>query len=355
MLGGAQRLAPVPQSDVLALLNCDNSTHHCGGGATCYWHGLVNDMPRLEIDWSRFVQIVAQYMAPGLVALTFVIEITADGFRTAVSYNYLITIIYSILTVTMIGLCGWILFLWDLDRLFFSLERKIDAQATAGTDEADGSVVGWVRDAIASKLGPLRAQAVGVIEKAYWEDINAGGVLAFPRPDIAQAVASIDESRRDLLAPLGELVARTIPVGNAPAKLVSRVLFRYLAPDVKARLYRRLILRFLTQLGALFALASVCFYLSLLGWSRMNATVFASTSVTAVDVMLYQMDLMLRGALFDFMEHTHRSVSPITINQRATTFVYYTLAFRIFVAAYFISSVFRVARFVARRWRVLLR
>lgn len=300
---------------------------------------------------------MAQYVAPALVALTFAIEIATpmDGLRSAGAYDYFVTIVFALLTITMIGFCGWILFLWDLDRLFFSLERKIDAQATVGAGEAEGSVVGWVREAIASKLAPLRAQAVGAIEKAYWDDINAGAVLAFPRPDIAQAVASIDASRRDLLAPLDELIARTVPVGTAPAKLVSRVLFRYLAPDVKARLYRRLILRFLTQLGALFALASVCFYLSLLGWSRIDATVFAPSRVTAVNVMLYQMDLMLRGALFDFMEHTHRSVSPITINQRATIFVYYTLAFRMFVAAYFISSVFRVTRFVVRRWRVLLR
>jgi hypothetical protein len=43
------------------------------------------------------------------------------------------------------------------------------------------------------------------------------------------------------------------------------------------------------------------------------------------------------------------------VNQGATAFVYYTLLFRMFVAVYVISSLFRVARFVARRWRVLLR
>jgi hypothetical protein len=34
----------------------------------------------------------------------------------------------------------------------------------------------------------------------YWDDINAGGVLAFPQPNIAAAVKQIDQSRRDLLA-----------------------------------------------------------------------------------------------------------------------------------------------------------
>ena len=194
-----------------------------------------------------------------------------------------------------------------------------------------------------------------MIEKAYWEDINAGGVLAFPQPNIAAAVEQIDKSRRDLLAPLTELVARAIPLGNTSASIVSRVIFRFVAPDVKVRLYRRLVLRFLSQLGALFALTVLCFYLSILGWSRLDGSIFNQPDVSAASVMFYQLDLMLRGALFDFMEHTHRSVSPITINQRATAFVYYTLIFRMFVAVYVISSLFRVVRFIARRWRALLR
>jgi hypothetical protein len=86
-----------------------------------------------------------------------------------------------------------------------------------------------------------------------------------------------------------------------------------------------------------------------------SASAFTQPIVSPTSVMLYQVDLMLRGALFDFMEHTRRSVSPITINQSATAFVYYTLAFRMFVAAYFISSLFKVVRFVARHWRLLLR
>jgi hypothetical protein len=96
-------------------------------------------------------------------------------------------------------------------------------------------------------------------------------------------------------------------------------------------------------------------HFSILGWSRVSASVFTPPAVSATSVLFYQLDLMLRGALLDLMEHTHRSVSSISINRRATAFVYYTLAFRMFVAAYFISSLFRVARFIVRRWRVLLR
>jgi hypothetical protein len=295
---------------------------------------------------------MTQYVVPGLLALALLVEIA--GTRTVPTYDYLIAVVFSLLTLIMIGACGWIVFLWDIDRLFFCLERKIDRQAVSDA-EADGSLLGRVRDMVSSKVRHLRAEAVRSIEKAYWEDINAGGVLAFPQPNIARAIDHIDEGRRDLLAPLTELVARTVPVGSAPAALVARVLFRYLAPEVKLRLYRRLILRFLAQLSALFLLAALCFYFSILGWSRVSSSVFTQPAVSPVSVLLYQLDLMLRGALFDFMEHTHRSLSPISINQRATAFVYYTLAFRMFVAVYFISSLFRVARFVVRRWRVLLR
>jgi hypothetical protein len=47
-------------------------------------------------------------------------------------------------------------------------------------------------------------------------------------------------------------------------------------------------------------------------------------------------------------------VWPITINRSATAFACYTLLFRMFVAVNVISAVFRVARFVFRRWRALL-
>jgi hypothetical protein len=315
--------------------------------------GSREPMPHIAIDWLRLARVTTQYVVPGILAFAFLVEIS--GTPTVFAYDYAIALVFSLLTLVLNGACGWVVFLWDIDRLFFSLERKIDTQTKTSTAEADGSLLGRVRDILASKVQHLRAEAVRAIERAYWEDINAGGVLAFPQPNIARAVEHIDEGRRDLLSPLAELVARTVPVGNTPAALVSRVLFKYLAPEVKLRLYRRLILRFLSQLSALFVLAALCFYFSILGWSRVSPSVFANQAVSATSVFYVQLDLMLRGALFDFMEHTHRSISPIAINQRATAFVYYTLSFRMFVVAYVISSLFRVARFVVRRWRVLLR
>ena len=172
-------------------------------------------MARIDIDWLRLARVTTQYVVPGLLALAFLVEVA--GTLTVAAYDYLIAVVFSVFTVVMIAACGWIVFLWDIDRLFFSLERKIDAQAVSEA-AADGSLLGRVRDMLSSKVQHLRAEAVRSIEKAYWEDINAGGVLAFPHPDIARAIEHIDAGRRDLLAPLTELVARTVPVGNSPRR-----------------------------------------------------------------------------------------------------------------------------------------
>jgi len=300
--------------------------------------------------------MLAQYVAPGLAALALIGELVWPGRPDQVLDAFVLTI-FCLLTVVMIAICGWTVFLWDIDRLFFKLENKIDAQLgepAPKNNEQDDSLLGRARELLGKAVGNVRAKSIALVEKSYWDDINAGGVLSFPQPDIAAAIEHIDRPRRDLLAPLAEYVASAIPLGNLSAGLLSRLIFRSVAPEVKVLLYRRLIVRFLEQLGALFALTAVCFFISILAWSRLSDGIFAQGHVSAIAVLFYQIDLMLRGALFDVMEHTQRSVSPITINRSATAFVYYTLLFRMFVAIYVISSVFRVARFVFRRWRALL-
>jgi hypothetical protein len=307
-----------------------------------------------SLDWLRLIRMLAQYIAPGLVVFALLAELTAAG--TSGAFNVTLLAAFGLLTVVMIGLCGWTVFLWDIDRLFFRLESRIDSQlGETATKVDDASLLGKARDLVGNAVSDVRSKSVALIEKAYWDDINAGGVLSFPQPDIAAAIDHIDRPRRDLLAPLTEYLAGSIPLGNLSAPILSRVMFRYLAAEVKVRLYRRLIVRFLEQLGALFTLTALCFFISILAWSRLSDTIFMQGEASAGSVALYQIDLMLRGALFDFMEHTQRSVSPITVDRNATAFVYYTLLFRMFVAVYVISSVFRVARFTFRRWRALLR
>jgi hypothetical protein len=318
------------------------------------------------MNWLRLIRFLTQYVAPGLAAVVVVAEIISWLLGAPVlpsithAYHYVLLTVFSLLTAIMIGICGWIVFLWDLDRLFFKLESKIDSQIAAlesksGENVQDGTLLARARELVNKVVQSSRAMAVSAIEKSYWIDINAGGALAFPKPNIAAAVDQIEKSRRDLLAPLTQIVSRAVPLGSISAPIVSRLIFRYFAPEIKVRLYRRLVLRFLSQLGALFVLTAACFYISILAWSRVSGSVFSQAAVSPISVALYQLDLMLRGALFDFMEHTHRSISPITVNQNATAFLYYMLMFRMFVAIYVMSSLFRVLRFMLRRWRVLLR
>lgn len=309
-----------------------------------------------SLDWLHLIRMLAQYIAPGMVVLALVVEFSGVG-HSSTGIHAVLMIVFVALTLAMIAICGWTVFLWDIDRLFFRLESRIDSQlgeAAPKPDEPDGSLLARARELVGTAMGSVRTKSIALVEKAYWDDINAGGVLSFPQPDIAAAIERIDQPRRDLLAPLTDYLASSTPLGNLSAPILSRVMLRYVAPEVKVRLYRRLIVRFLEQLGALFTLTALCFFISILAWSRLSDSIFTQGQVSAGSVGLYQVDLMLRGALFDFMEHTQRSVSPITINRNATAFVYYTLLFRMFVAVYVISSVFRVARFTFRRWRALL-
>ena len=270
-------------------------------------------------NWLLVLRVITQYVAPVLVVAGLLVELAGLSFGAVEfdrAYTYVAAIAFSLLTIALIGACGWIAFLWDIDRLFFTLENKIDtelAQETRASEQTSVSLLGRVRETVNSEVQSFKAQAVALIEKAYWNDINAGDVLAFPQPDIASAVERIDESRRDLLAPLASLVETKLPLGATAASLAARMIFRYVAPEVKVRLYRRLVLRFLSQLAALFVLTALCFYLSILAWSRVSGSVFNQGDVSTWSIALYQFDLMLRGALFDFMEHTQRSISPIRI------------------------------------------
>ncbi len=233
-----------------------------------------------HMDWLRLIRFLTQYVAPGLAAIVVVAEIL--GWLLEIlgwllgapvspsvthTHHYLLLIVFSLLTAIMIGICGWIVCLWDLDRLFFKLEGKIDSQIAAlesksGESGNNGTLRGRARELLHKVMKGSRAMAVSAIEKSYWIDINAGGALSFPKPNITAAVDQIEKSRRDLLAPLTQIVSRTIPLGSISAPIVSRLIFMYFAPEIKKRLYRRLLLRFLSQLGVLFVLTAICFYIS---------------------------------------------------------------------------------------------
>src|SRR5260370_24262636 len=151
-----------------------------------------------HMDWLRLIRCLTQYVAPGLAAVVVVAEITGwllgAPASPSVTYPYhcLLLIVFSLLTAIMVGICGWIVCLWDLDRLFFKLESKIDSQIAALRSKADesgndGTLLGRARELLNKVMKSSRALAVSAIEKSYWIDINAGRALAFPKPNIAAA------------------------------------------------------------------------------------------------------------------------------------------------------------------------
>src|SRR5262249_37012548 len=194
-----------------------------------------------SLDWLRVIRALGQFVAPGVAVVALLIELAwPRPVGTGITVVVLVTC--CLLTVAMIAICGWTVFLWDIDRLFFRLENRIDAQLGDGTanktEERDRSLLGRARDLVGTALGNVRARSIALVERAYWDDINAGGVLSFPQPDIVAAIEHIDRPRRDLLAPLAEHIAGTIPLGGFSAHLLARAIFRYVAPEVKMRLYR---------------------------------------------------------------------------------------------------------------------
>jgi hypothetical protein len=112
---------------------------------------------KLHVDWLRLIRVLTQYVAPGLVTIVLIAEIT-DGLggalvlpTVAIAYNCSVLIVFSLLTTIMIGIFGWIVFLWDIDRLFFKLENKIDSQMMvmemkSGESGQDGTLLGRARE-----------------------------------------------------------------------------------------------------------------------------------------------------------------------------------------------------------------
>lgn len=93
------------------------------------------------------VRTISQYIALTLLLAVLGVEIVGVSFSSPVlelTYDYLLAIVFSLFTIAMIAMCGWIVFLWDIDRLFFRLEGRIDAQidAESASDEPDASLVG---------------------------------------------------------------------------------------------------------------------------------------------------------------------------------------------------------------------
>ncbi len=95
-------------------------------------------------------------------------------------------------------------------------------------------------------------------------------------------------------------------------------------------------LNYYRVLGAAMLAAYVLFVFSCLHIQWEGHQVFARdgtpTWAGPIQVMLFGIDLVLRGGFFDFMQHFDLHVSQVWMNRQTTWFVWYSFIFRMFFA-----------------------
>jgi hypothetical protein len=93
-------------------------------------------------------------------------------------------------------------------------------------------------------------------------------------------------------------------------------------------------LNYYRLIGYSMGLFYVLFVISclMLQWDGHQIFANGATPVTAgpFTIMLFALDLVLRGGFFDFMQHFDLRLSHVWMNKRAWGFVWYAFAFRMF-------------------------
>ena len=88
------------------------------------------------------------------------------------------------------------------------------------------------------------------------------------------------------------------------------------------------------------SLSYVCFLFSCIGWQHAAPEIFTRRA-TVVDVTMFVIDLSLKGALFDVIEHFHFAISRLPRADGHWLFAGYTFAFRTYVSLVMIGAVLR--------------
>ncbi len=95
----------------------------------------------------------------------------------------------------------------------------------------------------------------------------------------------------------------------------------------------RRVLGYYRTMAVLMALFFVVFVASLIALQRFaDLTLFAEGKAFYLSMVFFTLDLVLRGAFFDWMEHFNISVSPLSMNRELSSFVWYAFVFRMFFA-----------------------
>lgn len=96
----------------------------------------------------------------------------------------------------------------------------------------------------------------------------------------------------------------------------------------------------LSHFALTYFLVAECFLFSCYAWAAVYPDTF-TRNVSFVDINYFVLDLTLKGAVFDFMEHFDKSVSHLTVSPEARGFFMYAFYFRLFVSLVVVGSVVR--------------
>src|SRR5206468_11579167 len=79
-------------------------------------------------------------------------------------------------------------------------------------------------------------------------------------------------------------------------------------------------------------------------WCSLDQNIFVGGNASPGDVILFVLDLMLRGGLFDLMEHFELHVGHLIRNRADWMFSLFSFSYRIYVPMFLIATVVRVVK-----------
>ena len=83
-----------------------------------------------------------------------------------------------------------------------------------------------------------------------------------------------------------------------------------------------------------FLFTTLSFYCSVFSWFRFDPLSLTGGDNSLADVGLFVVDLMLRGGLFDLMEHFDLHVGRLRLNQSSHAFSWFSFLYRIYIPVF---------------------
>jgi hypothetical protein len=91
---------------------------------------------------------------------------------------------------------------------------------------------------------------------------------------------------------------------------------------------------------------TLAFYFSTYLWQRLEPEILGGDDKSPLKIVVFVVDLFLRGALLDVMEHFKLQVGTLKINQHLWLYKVYAFTYRAYVAFFIIATIMRYLRVI---------